>query len=771
MCNASCGSAGEHPPRGGLSPEILFGYSFIRSAGNSAGANFSSSMNPRLLSTPEPLEARISPATLVSSSVVTYQDIDGDTVTIKASAGIFDAATVETLLRFSSGGVDGSNATPQQLQLINLGAVPGDAAEGISLTISAKRSADTGGDARVNVGAITGAVDLGTIKINGDLGRIVAGNSDQTTASLKALAVHSMGVLGTSTQGAGGTLTSLLSGPVGSITLKSHFEEATLRVQGQVVDGVNSGSLAKLTIGGSVFGGRMADSGEIAVDGAIGKVVVKGSLLGGSGTESGRIASAERISSVVISGSILGGLEDGTSNFGEGSGAVVAGLSIGSIKVGRDLRGGDGAGSGLIDGGALIESVTIGGSMIGGDGEESGSIIAESFDGEIRSVKVRRDVQGGDGDESAYIHAGAVLGSVAIGGSLRGGDGELSALIYAGSAIVAPHLMQKITIGGDMVGGNGTNSGSIGAAFAAAGGLVDLQIGTITIKGSVVGVGLQSASITGNSIASLTIGGDLSGGLDSSGNVLATGMLTKMSVGGSVTGSFEGSAQISAGGIGSLKIGGDLRGGAGSRSARIDAGVEGIQSITISGSIIGGQGGDAGSITSEEVIDTLTIGGSVVGTAESPVGIRARGVDGTAALAIGKLTIKGSVSFLEIVGGSTSSAGKFDNGDANLGVIVVGGDWIAGTINAGVLSTDGKFGNADDAPAPQGNTAGVFSRIASITIKGQAQGSADSTEGFGFVAEEIGKLKIGSVTYPFTSAPLEVFALGATGNFFAREVG
>src|SRR5205085_6255815 len=68
----------------------------------------------------EPLERREAPATLVSATKLTYQDVDGDNVAVTFSKPILNAGNVNSVFLFNTGTVDGSNATKQQLQEINL---------------------------------------------------------------------------------------------------------------------------------------------------------------------------------------------------------------------------------------------------------------------------------------------------------------------------------------------------------------------------------------------------------------------------------------------------------------------------------------------------------------------------------------------------------------------------------------------------------------------------------------------------------------------------
>ena len=67
----------------------------------------------------------------------------------------------------------------------------------------------------------------------------------------------------------------------------------------------------------------------------------------------------------------------------------------------------------------------------------------------------------------------------------------------------------------------------------------------------------------------------------------------------------------------------------------------------------------------------------------------------------------------------------------------------------------------------------ITAKIASVLIRGQALGTPGGSDGFGFVAQQIGSLRIGGTTSPLRSGasndttPLPV---GATADLFAREV-
>ncbi len=96
----------------------------------------------------ENLEDRIAPATLLANgSTVTYQDVDGDSVTVKFSKPIFaEQSDADNVFIFDTGGVDGSNATAQQLQEINLAMLADTAlSNGVKISVTVKKGVTAGG--------------------------------------------------------------------------------------------------------------------------------------------------------------------------------------------------------------------------------------------------------------------------------------------------------------------------------------------------------------------------------------------------------------------------------------------------------------------------------------------------------------------------------------------------------------------------------------------------------------------------------------------------
>lgn len=160
----------------------------------------------------EPLENRIAPATLLTDyRTLIYLNADGELVNVKFSSPVFSAADAQTranaVFDFDTGGVTVASAFtnidgPQQLQLLDLTAlkdVNPNPAEGVSITISTtKMDGRTAGTSFADVGFLKAvnpaknmALALGAVSIQGDLGRIEAGNAN-TAVAIKSLTVQSM---------------------------------------------------------------------------------------------------------------------------------------------------------------------------------------------------------------------------------------------------------------------------------------------------------------------------------------------------------------------------------------------------------------------------------------------------------------------------------------------------------------------------------------------------------------------------------------------------
>ncbi len=724
----------------------------------------------------ELLEDRIAPATLISPTVVTYEDADGDSVTVKFSKPILATKTIaNSVLVFDTGAVflpgdSGIITGPQQLETIDL-TMAGVDVSGISVTVKAKHSAMLGGDGYANVGAINAPnLDLGTVSIQGDLGHITAGvTASFAKPALKSLQVQSIGQYGLTTQAAGtATLESDISGPVTKIVVKDDVVGAYLNVSGSGTPAADEGAIGSVSIGGSLVAGDAILTGAIRATGKIGALKIGGDVVGGADSDTGLITANGTIGKTTIGGSLIGGS-------GQGSGSIVSVTGITSITVAHNLVGGPagssdttGAASGVINGGAFIGSVKVGGSLIGG-GDDSASIVADGAGGTIKTISIAGDLYGGAGEESAYVHAEDSLGPVTIRGSLIGGDGEHSASVYAGGSDGSNHVMKSLTIGHNVQGGGGIESASIGAVFGLAGLQAGLVIGKITIKGSVIGLAPESASVSGRSVENLFIGGTVYGGAPRSAAISFNDHITSAKIAGSLLGGDLGSGVLEADRIAKATIGHNVVGGTGDDSGSIFSDFATIGSLTIGGNLESGTGADSGSVEANGGLQSLVIKGNVIGSASNPVKITAATTSGSPsnfAPDIGKVSIGGSASFLQILAGFTNGSATPGINRDSIGTVTVGRDWIASSISASVdPGVDGQFGTADDRFDGPGAT-----KIASIVIGHRVIGTVAAGDNFGFVAGEIDSLKIGALKFPKLATPPSAVPIPGTNDVTERTI-
>jgi hypothetical protein len=123
-------------------------------------------------------------------------------------------------------------------------------------------------------------------------------------------------------------------------------------------------------------------------------------------------------------------------------------------------------------------------------------------------------------------------------------------------------------------------------------------------------------------------------------------------------------------------------------------------------------------------------------------------------------------SFGSIKIGGSALFSDFIASHGNIGAVSVGRDWFASSlvanINAGV---DNQYGTDDDsASTPVGDP---FSKIASITIKGQLTGPPTG-QFYGIEANSIGRVSIGGRTVSHEDGPYDIL-LGPTQNIRLRE--
>ncbi|WP_020471135.1 S53 family peptidase [Zavarzinella formosa] len=372
----------------------------------------------------------------VNSKTASYIEPDGDKVTVTFTKPILTAANVGTIVSAAKVGTSG-----YQLQAINLSGLT--AAAGTNITVAAKRTL-ANSDGLATVGLIDASgIDLGTVTVGGDLGKILAGDTTTKTAGIGALSVASLGRIGTNSQAAGGNLSSAVTGALKTLTVKTDI----------------------------ATGASLNVSGATSADGYLTTLTVSGNL-NGSLTLSGKLGTAN----------ILGDLK----------GSVFTSDSVTTLHVAGSLNGQNNFGSIQVLGNAT--TISIGGSIIGGSGVSFAGAIKVS--GNLTTLTVGRDIIGGSAtaasqnvSNSGSVAVGGHLGTVTVGGSLIAGssNGYTSDTLTGTGSIESNTDIGSLTIKGDVIGR------SVGAVISAQKQLVpagktlltDLAIGTLSIWGNI----------------------------------------------------------------------------------------------------------------------------------------------------------------------------------------------------------------------------------------------------------------------------------------------
>lgn len=240
--------------------------------------------------------------------IATFNDVDGDLVTVKTTRGTFSAADFVLVPR-------GDFIGGAQLAKLSLDS---DFA-GANVTFTAKRDL-FGGNGFVNVGLIDAAgVSLGTVSVKGDLGALDA-------SSLKSLTAQSIGRLGTSTQEAGGSVAVTIAARIGTLTVKSDAVGAALTASG----------FGTIKIGGSFIGGSITSGTDI------GTLSVTHDLVGTAGAPveiaafGKEIAPTKGVDLALKTLSVGGRVEWTNVVLGVSAAGDNADASIGTVKVGGD---------------------------------------------------------------------------------------------------------------------------------------------------------------------------------------------------------------------------------------------------------------------------------------------------------------------------------------------------------------------------------------------------------------------------------------------------
>lgn len=589
---------------------------------------------------------------------------------------------------------------------------------------------------------------IGTVKIGTTATQGIIGGGGANSGRISAGAtIANVTIAGSLTGGGGansGTITS--SGTIAALSIGGDLAGGSGASSGLVR---SYGNITSLTIGDDLIAGTGAGSGFVRALGSISKLVIKGDVdavsTAGSGAGSAGVF-ANTLPLVTVNGSILGGA-------GSGSAVIESARTIGAtvaatattpevttgITVGGNIAGGVGDGSGAIIADGMLKLASIKGHLTGGSGKQSGVIRSgtDTFQtGDIRKISVAGGIAGGIGDSSGSIIAGGVLGSVSLGSVLaptadvlEGGDGNFSGTISAHGRI------GTVKVIGNVVGGNGSQSGALlSYERSAPEGDLPGSIGTVSISGSLTG-----------------------GGGSESGRIRADGALAALTVGSWAGGTGAGS--------GTLVTGAGLLGDGNSGAIRILGDLTKAAATPGAGSVdflIGGKlksffvGGDTTSATLRvaEDVASLNFIGEVTGSKVTALGQELH--TATTDVAIGKLTVGGSVvgsSFL--AGYNVSGVGA--NPDAQIGAVSVIGNWSNSNLVAGVIEgTDVGFGNALDVKASGDDTATIVSKIASVVIGGSVT-AVSGGQHFGFVAQLVGKMKVGSTVYALNATGGQVF--------------
>ena len=421
----------------------------------------------------EPLEGRVAPASLVNATTVSFNDVDGDVVTVTFSKALFDVTKtpaqnhLDDIFKFVDDQATPAaslfaSTGPQQLQLIDLtkvptvlvGTTPTSPAAGTDITVSAVKGAGNVGDDLTNLGAIKATgLPVGIVTIDGDLGQIDAGVAASKTG-IQALNVQTLGKFGAATQlsttGVTDALESKVTGKIKIITVAGdlsgyiHTVDGTGIVNGQIVTSAPA-KIGVVTVNGSLRGGALDNSGTIESAGTIGMVSVLGTsttapagLIGGVGKTSGSIVAGKNILGVTVSGALNGG-------GGLNSGAILAkGGDLSALTIVGGLKGGAGAGSGNVQVTGALPLFTITGGLTGGGGANSGSI---QVTGAVAAATIGGGLTGGAGDSSGVLSSLSTMGAIIVNGDLTG-VGPHSGGILAGDALTSVVVNGKIT-GGD----------------------------------------------------------------------------------------------------------------------------------------------------------------------------------------------------------------------------------------------------------------------------------------------------------------------------------
>ena len=383
---------------------------------------------------------------------------------------------------------------------------------------------------------------------------------------------------------------------------------------------------------------------------------------------------------------------------GSDNGGTIKAYSIGKVSIGGSLIGTAAPDSGSIQCiGAITGPISIGGSLFGGSGSGSGSIRASAIGG----VSIGGAIEYGGSVLSGSLVADKI-GKVTVAEDVRGGT--IAAM--AGT-------IDGITIQGSLIGADGPAAGIVQAAGA---------IGPVVVGKSIVGGdGLSSGSILSNagSIASVSVGGSVSGGKGPwSGSIRAqAGGVGAITVGTSMLGGVgESSGRVSAqGAIGPCKLGAHLAGGEGPYSGSITSSLGAILGVSVTGSMIHGNGNESGHVAAQTGLGKVWVGGDVsfAGITTTHGTITSVAIDGALE---GFIVTDGLIGSLH-VGGHFGSMSGFGEVEATyFGPVKIDGDMSNGSIRT--IAPNGVGGSIDSITIGGSLRGGSIFRTGSIIAEG-----------------------------------------------------
>jgi len=392
------------------------------------------------------------------AGVFSFLDVDGDIVTVRSSRG--DDVQLGASLTLNSVG------SGLQLASVNLN---DSAFAGTRLEITAVLGPS--GNGTVHVGEINSPHDLNSIVAMGDVARIRIGDANASTPAIRLMDVGSIGKFGITT-GAADTVSNV-NGSIRSLRVRNDIKGASVSVNGRIDTATINGSV----VGENAFDGISAT--------AIGTLTI-GGLRGGAAIFSGQITSSGPIRRLVVN-EIIGGV-------GPLSGTVSSGSTIGRVSVSGSIFGGAGESSGQVFSAGGIGRLSIGGSIFGGSSEASGSVVSI---GRIRTAQIGENIVGNTGVRSGVVESSGGIDSMRVGGSIIGGSD-----FFSGSVAAPGSTIRRLDVGAII-----SNLGRFGGSITAG------NLGTVTVRGSILGlptspVLISALGVTGRAIGSLTVQGD-----------------------------------------------------------------------------------------------------------------------------------------------------------------------------------------------------------------------------------------------------------------------